>query len=154
MNPSTLLILLLSSVGLAVLAVVLFTARRRGLSRMSGSFDCSLYVGDGSRRPRWRLGVAVFTVEALQWYPVFALTRRPSRVLPRSDLEITARGEPDESERYAVLPDAQVITCRYGVHGGSPSEARLALDPEALAAFSSWLESLPPGFNHTMGRFT
>ena len=30
----------------------------------------------------------------------------------------------------------------------------MALDPEALSGFASWLESAPPGANHTMGRFT
>ncbi|WP_344307561.1 DUF2550 domain-containing protein [Brevibacterium samyangense] len=128
--------------------------RRRGLARLSGAFDCSVRVGDESRRPRWRLGVGVFTVTHLEWYPVFSLTRKPSLSLPRSDLEITARDLPDEAEQYSVLPDAHVITCRYGVYGGSPDEIRLALDSEALSALSSWLESAPPGSNFTMGRFT
>ncbi|WP_101650758.1 DUF2550 domain-containing protein [Brevibacterium ihuae] len=154
MNPSTLLIVLLSSVGLAILLVALFTMRRRSLARLSGAFDCSTRVGDGSRRPRWRLGVGVFTVTALEWYPVFSLGRRPVFELPRSDLEITDRQQPDANEQHAVLPDAQIITCRYGVHGGDPHDVLLALDTEALSAFSSWLESAPPGSNLTMGRFT
>lgn len=154
MNPSSLLIVLLSLVGLAILVVALFSMRRRSITRLSGAFDCSTRVGDGTRRPRWRLGVGVFTVTALAWYPVFSLGRRPAFLLPRSDLEITARNAPDPDEQYAVLPDAQIITCRYGAHGGDPRDVLLALDSEALSAFSSWLESAPPGSNLTMGRFT
>jgi hypothetical protein len=153
-NASTLLIILLSLVGLAVVIVVLFTVRRRSISRLSGAFDCSTRVGDESRRPRWRLGVAVFTVTALEWYPLFSLGRRPAYALPRSDLEITARHEPDASEQYAVLPHALIITCRYDFHRSHGKTILLALDAEALAAFSSWLESAPPGYNLTMGRFT
>ncbi|RAE29263.1 DUF2550 domain-containing protein, partial [Burkholderia multivorans] len=30
----------------------------------------------------------------------------------------------------------------------------LAMDTESLSTMASWLESSPPGFNPTMGRFT
>jgi hypothetical protein len=102
----------------------------------------------------WRLGVAVFGVSALDWYPVFSLRPHPTHMLPRSDLEIIDRGKPTESEQYSLLPDAQVIVCRYDMHRGAPRTIRMALDPEALSGFASWLESAPPGANHTMGRFT
>ena len=102
----------------------------------------------------WFGAEAVFGVSALDWYPVFSLRPHPSFILPRSDLEIVERGRPTDGEEYSLLPDAQVIVCRYDVHRGSPKTIRLALDAEALSGFSSWLESAPPGANHTMGRFT
>nr|WP_232483273.1 DUF2550 domain-containing protein [Brevibacterium yomogidense] len=143
---------MLSSVGAAVVIVVLFSVRRRSLTRAAGAFDCS---SEAVGKPGvWRLGVAVFGVSALDWYPVFSLRPHPSFVLPRSDLEIVERGLPTEAEKYSLLPDAQVIVCRYDVHQGSPKTIRMALDGEALSGFSSWLESAPPGANHTMGRFT
>lgn len=152
MLASVLLIILLSSVGAAVVIVVLFTVRRRSLTRAAGAFDCSF---EPSVKPGvWRLGVAVFGVSALDWYPVFSLRPHPSFILPRADLEIVERGRPTEGEQYSLLPDAQVIVCRYDVHRGSPKTIRLALDGEALSGFSSWLESSPPGANYTMGRFT
>ncbi|RAF12884.1 DUF2550 domain-containing protein, partial [Burkholderia multivorans] len=77
MNPSVLLIVLLSLVGLALALIVVVTIRRRSISKLSGAFDCSINVGEeSSSRPRWRLGVAVFAVSSLDWYPVFALNRR------------------------------------------------------------------------------
>lgn len=152
MLASILLIALLSSVGAGVIIVVLFTVRRRSLTRAAGAFDCS---AERVGRPGvWRLGVAVFGVSALDWYPVFSLRPQPSFILPRSDLEIIDRGAPAEAEQYSLLPDAQVIVCRYDIHRGAPKTIRLALEAEALAGFSSWLESAPPGANHTMGRFT
>ena len=152
MLASVLLILLLSSAGAGVIVVVLFTVRRRSLTRAAGAFDCS---AETLGKPGvWRLGVAVFGGSALDWYPVFSLRPHPSHMLPRSDLEIIDRGRPKEAEQYSLLPDAQVIVCRYDMHRGAPKTIRIALDAEALSGFASWLESAPPGANHTMGRFT
>jgi len=154
-NPSTLLIILLSLVGLAVVLVVLFLVRRRAITKLQGAFDCSISVGEDTPRPRWRLGVAVFTISSLDWYPIFSLTRSPAMNLPRQDMEIVRREEPDPAERYAVMPGAVIVTAAYGTAGGSSShQTRLALDYEALAALASWLESAPPGYNRTVGRFT
>ncbi len=154
MNPSTLLIILLSLVGLAVVLVVLFLVRRRAITKLQGAFDCSISVGEDTPRPRWRLGVAVFTISSLDWYPIFSLTRSPAMNLPRQDMEIVRREEPDSDERYAVMPGAVIVTAAYGTADGSSHQTRLALDYEALAALASWLESAPPGYNRTVGRFT
>jgi hypothetical protein len=149
---SALLIILLSSVGAAVVVSVLFTLRRRSLTRAAGAFDCSAEVL--GRTARWRLGVAVYGISALDWYPVFSLRPHPSFTFPRADLEIVDRRAPGTDEQYSMLPDAYVIECRYDVFRGSPKSIRLALDAEALAGLASWLESAPPGANHSMGRFT
>nr|WP_254220963.1 DUF2550 domain-containing protein [Brevibacterium luteolum] len=142
-------------VGLAVVLVVLFLVRRRAITKLQGAFDCSISVGEDTPRPRWRLGVAVFTISSLDWYPIFSLTRSPAMNLPRQDMEIVRREEPDPAERYAVMPGAVIVTAAYGTAGGSSShQTRLALDYEALAALASWLESAPPGYNRTVGRFT
>ncbi|MFL0577087.1 DUF2550 domain-containing protein [Brevibacterium luteolum] len=135
--------------------VVLFLVRRRAITKLQGAFDCSISVGEDTPRPRWRLGVAVFTISSLDWYPIFSLTRSPAMNLPRQDMEIVRREEPDPAERYAVMPGAVIVTAAYGTAGGSSShQTRLALDYEALAALASWLESAPPGYNRTVGRFT
>ncbi|RAF61875.1 DUF2550 domain-containing protein, partial [Burkholderia multivorans] len=42
MNPSVLLIVLLSLVGLALALIVVVTIRRRSISKLSGAFDCSI----------------------------------------------------------------------------------------------------------------
>ncbi|GAA1872373.1 DUF2550 domain-containing protein [Brevibacterium marinum] len=154
-NPSVLLIVLLSLVGLALALIVVVTIRRRSISKLSGAFDCSINVGEeSSSRPRWRLGVAVFSVASLDWYPVFALTRRAAVRLPRADLDILVRRKPTSGEQYSVLPDAVVVDCSYGKADGRPRSVSLAMDTESLSTMASWLESSPPGFNPTMGRFT
>ncbi|WP_029088841.1 DUF2550 domain-containing protein [Brevibacterium album] len=152
MLASALLITLLSSACAAVVVFVLLSVRRRSLTRAAGAFDCS--AESGSRPGTWRLGVAVFGNSSLDWYPVFSLRPHASLALPRSDLEIVSRRAPGTAEQYSMLPDAYVIECRYDVFRGSPKTVRLALDAEALSGFASWLESAPPGANHSMGRFT
>lgn len=154
MNPSTLLIILLSLVGLAIVTVALLSARRRAISHLSGAFDCSMYVGGASmRRARWRLGVAVLSSDSFHWYPVFGMGSRPASKFPRTDMVIAERLSPTGNEQYSLLPDAVVAVCEYGEHTGQPGVVKLAMDVEALAAFSSWLESQPPGVNYSVGRF-
>lgn len=147
------MIALLSVLGLAVLLVAMFIVRRRNLARQSSSFDCSLLVGTEqipARRPRWRLGVAVYAAHSLDWYPVFSLGRRAAFSFPRHALEIAVRREPDEDERYATLPESVIVGLRFREAG----ELMMAMAPDACSGLSSWLEAAPPGDNDRMGRFT
>ncbi|WGW10483.1 DUF2550 domain-containing protein [Saxibacter everestensis] len=131
----------------------MFIARRRYLSRFYGSFDCSLFVGDGQipgHRPRWRLGVAVYADRCLEWYPVFALRRVAQHQWHRQQLEIVTRDVPTDGEQFAVLPGALIVQCREVQDG----VFRLAMGPDAYAGYASWLESAPPGHNDRMGHFT
>jgi len=153
-NPSTLLLTLLILTALAVACGYVLSSRRRAMSRMPGSFDCSIRVGDDSRRPRWRLGVAVLTGTALHWYPVFGLSRKPALRLPRDDMEIAQRMAPGSQDSDAVPPGFQIIVLRCGSYAGAPADHWAAMERDAVSAVSSWLESAPPGYNLTIGRFT
>lgn len=147
------MIVLLSVLGLAVLLVTVFVFRRRNLARSASSFDCSLLVGEGhitARRRHWRLGVAVYAENSLDWYPVFSLARRPAHTFPRQALEITGRREPDEEERYATLPESVIVDVAFRGAGA----VHLAMAADACTGLSSWLEAAPPGHNDRMGRFT
>lgn len=154
MNPSALLLILLSAAGLGLIVAYALTSRRRAMSRMAGSFDCSIRVGEGTPRPRWRLGVGLLTATTFNWYPVFGFSRRPAIRLPRADMVIASRSEPAPDDRHSVLADAQVIVLRCGDHAGRPVKTRVALERDAVSALSSWLESSPPGYNLAIGRFT
>lgn len=154
MNATLLLIILLSLVGLALVCVVVLNWRRRAIHRRPGAVECSIRVGEAGSRPHWRLGVAVLTVDSFKWYPVLALRAHHSMEIPRDDLEITERRVPVSTEEATLAPGAHVVACTYGAFAGHPHKLYLALGADALAAFSSWLESSPPGLNHMMGRFT
>lgn len=154
MNASVLLIILLSLVGLAAVAAAAVSVRRRAIGRLKGAFDCSYSVGgDSSHRPRWRLGVAVFSARTLDWYPIFGFSSRPAVRLPRSTMEIAERSKPEGDERFAVLPDAYIATLATSAGGPDPALYRLALDADSLSALSAWIESSPPGENIAVGRF-
>ena len=96
----------------------------------------------------------MLNTKTFDWYPVFGLGSKPSAQFPRSDMTIAKRREPAPEETYAILQGAVIAECTYGAHTGGEREVRLAMDAEALAAFSSWLESSPPGANYSVGRFT
>lgn len=154
MNASVLLIILLSLVGLAAIAVAAVSVRRRAIGRLKGAFDCSYSVGvDSSHRPRWRLGVAVFSVSTLDWYPIFGFSSRPAVRLPRSTMEIAERTKPEGDERFAVMSDAYIATLTINSGNPDPRICRLALDADSLSALSAWIESSPPGDNIAVGRF-
>jgi hypothetical protein len=123
----------------AVLALVLVAAlalRRRSLTRVRGSFDCSVRL-EGQR---WALGVARVGTQRVEWWKVLSLSPRPRRTLLRRDLSVTDRRWPEGGESAGVLPAAVVVRCR---HQGSDLD--LAMSQEAYTGFAAWLESAPPG---------
>ena len=58
----------------------------------------------------------------------------------RDGLEIDARREPTGPEAYAMPVGATVLRCR-----SASGEVEIAMGPDALTGFLSWLESAPPG---------
>ncbi|GAB3567384.1 DUF2550 domain-containing protein [Spelaeicoccus albus] len=138
---------------IVLLVIIVFSVRRRHLSRVIGAFDCSVFVGGPvypARRPHWRLGVSVYGKDRVDWYPVFALAGRPHLSWLRGDVEIVTREVPSDGEQFAVLPGALLVTCRSKKSG----DFRIAVSPEAYAGLASWLEAAPPGQVGWMGRFT
>jgi hypothetical protein len=122
---------------LALLAVVL---RRRFLHRRLGTFDCSVRFERRERGKGWRFGVAHYSRDRIEWFRVFSLSPRPRYVFVRRDLQVHGRRVPDGAEAYAVLANALVLQCTLGER---PLE--LAMSPDAVMGFMSWLEAAPPG---------
>ena len=132
MGWTWLLWLLVLLVVLALLLGLWLLVRARSLSRVVGSFDCAWRGADA---PGWTSGVAVYGVQRIDWYRMVALRPGPSARWLRDELVI------DPSRR--VLPGsawgAVEVTCHV-----SGDSFHLALESDALAGLTSWLESSPP----------
>ena len=126
-----LIILILAAVGIA--------ARRFLLERGGGTVECGL-----RRSPNgpWRLGVASYQREELNWFGALGLTMRPDVVFPRRDLTVVSRRLPTDAEAASLGPGMVVVECKVGEDTGT---IELALGEEALTGLLSWLEAAPPG---------
>jgi|tagenome__1003787_1003787.scaffolds.fasta_scaffold18973721_2 hypothetical protein len=137
--PLEVLAALLAAVALLTGAVV---ARRRWLSRGLGTFDCSLRTVEGSLGKGWRLGVARYEADRIEWFRVFSVRVRASRVLRRGDVVVQGRRYPHGPEAFSVMAGAVVLRCcdrgRF---------VELAMSDQASTGFASWLEAAPPGQN-------
>ena len=127
-----LIILILAAVGIA--------ARRFLLERGGGTVECGLRRGPNGS---WRLGVASYQREELNWFGALGLTMRPDVVFPRRDLTVVSRRLPTEAEAASLGPGMVVVECKVGEDTGGTIE--LALGEEALTGLLSWLEAAPPG---------
>jgi len=123
-----------------VLAAVGIAARRFLLERGGGTVECGLRRGPNGS---WRLGVASYQREELNWFGALGLTMRPDVVFPRRDLTVVSRRLPTDAEAASLGPGMVVVECRVGEDTGGTIE--LALGEEALTGLLSWLEAAPPG---------
>jgi hypothetical protein len=126
-----LIILILAAVGIA--------ARRFLLERGGGTVECGLRRGPNGP---WRLGVASYQREELNWFGALGLTMRPDVVFPRRDLTVVSRRLPTDAEAASLGPGMVVVECKVGEDTGT---IELALGEEALTGLLSWLEAAPPG---------
>lgn len=129
---------------LAVLVGVL-VARRRFLSRLSGTFDCSLRSTTDRPGKGWVLGLARYEADRIEWFRVFDLSPRPRRVMQRSHLQVQERRYPNGPEAFTVMSGSVVVRCAY-----ERGPLELAMSEQAYTGFSSWLESAPPGQNRSV----
>jgi Protein of unknown function (DUF2550) len=140
------LLIPLEVVGALLLVLALFVggvvARRRWLSRRSGSFDCSLRTTEGTLGKGWQLGVARYEEDRIEWFRVFAVTVRPNRVLQRGDVVVQDRRYPRGPEAFSVMAGSVILRCR-----DRGRFVELAMSEQASTGFASWLEAAPPGQN-------
>lgn len=133
------------AVGIAVLLAVvigLLVARRRFLSRATGTFECSLRTTTQRLGKGWALGVARYEADRIEWFRTFDVSPRPRHVLQRGNLQVQQRRYPTGPEVYAVMTGSVVVRCSYDRR---PLE--LAMSEQAYTGFASWLEAAPPGQN-------
>jgi hypothetical protein len=129
---------------LVVTAVLLIgvVSRRRFLSRDVGAFDCSLRLGAATSPKGWRLGVAHYESDRIDWYRVFSVSPRPAESLVRAELDVQDRRRPSGQETFAVLAGSIIARCRY-----RGDQVELAMTEQAYTGFAAWLEAAPPGQN-------
>lgn len=124
----------------AVVFGLWYVLRWLRMRRISG-VNVALRWRPENAREGWHLGVGRYVGEQFAWYRVWSLRGGPSRVLHRERLYIIDRREPVGTESYAVPAGSVVLRCR-----SDDGEAiEVAMGPDALTGFMSWLESAPPG---------
>jgi hypothetical protein len=124
-----------------LLGIVVIAVRRRIIQR-GGSFDCSMRLKQKRYGQGWVLGVARYSGNRVEWYRVFSLSVRPSRVLPRDRFKILRRRQPEYPEDLAIMTGHVILECTE-----SGSDVSLAMSEEAATGFVAWLEAGPPGRN-------
>jgi hypothetical protein len=130
---------------LALVAIVLgyLVARRLRLLR-SGGVHTALRTRLDASGKGWHLGVGRYKGDEFAWYRVLSLRSGPDRVIRRPGLEIADRRDPDGAESYGMPAGARVVRFRNRSASTDP-EVEIAMGPDALTGFLSWLESAPPG---------
>ena len=90
----------------------------------------------------WAYGIAQYENDRIDWFRIFSYAYRPAAVLTRRDLEVIARRDAVGHDELALFPGWAIVECRFGT-----GLVELAMSPDALTGFLSWLESAPPGQN-------
>jgi Protein of unknown function (DUF2550) len=139
---------LLAVLAIAVVAAVGLASRRILLGRAGGTVECGLRA---SRTAPWRLGLAAYHSETLQWFSAFGLRLRPNEVFDRRSLVVLARRPAEQAEAVTIGAGTVVIECQTGqdgedlTSGTKPRTVELAMGEAALTGFLAWLESAAPG---------
>lgn len=126
-----------------IVVLVLLVARRIRLVRAGGvTVAMRMRVDDTGKG--WHLGIARYHGDEFAWFRALSLKSGPDRVIHREALEIVDRREPDRAETPNMPVGSRVLQFR-GAQGGRDQEVEIAMGPDALTGFLSWLESAPPG---------
>jgi len=133
--------LVVGAVLLVVAAVLVWLAVRRLRALRSGGVHAALRIRLDDLSKGWHLGVGRYQGDEFVWFRVLSLRPGPDRIISRSALEIADRRDPSGSELYSMPPSSKVLRFRES----GASEIEIAMSPDALTGFLSWLESAPPG---------
>jgi hypothetical protein len=138
------------SIGVLLLLVLLYglalVVRRRWITRDGGTFELSHRPTPDAEAQRhesgrgWVLGLGRYSGGVLEFFRIFSLARRPLHVLDRSDLVYDGQREPTGAEAHSLYAGHVVVSCH-----SSTGQFELAMTPEAVTGFLSWMESAPPG---------
>jgi hypothetical protein len=134
--------LVLGAALLIVAAVLIWLGVRRLRALRSGGVHAALRTRLDESGKGWHLGVGRYQGDEFVWFRVLSLRPGPDRVISRSALEIADRRDPSGPELYSMPPASRVLRFR---DAGDGAEVEIAMGPDALTGFLSWLESAPPG---------
>lgn len=133
--------MVVGAVLLLVAAVLVWLAVRRLRALRSGGVHAALRTRLDDSGKGWHLGVGRYQGDEFVWFRVLSLRPGPDRIISRSALEIADRRDPSGPELYTMPPSSRVL--RFRETGAA--EIEIAMSPDALTGFLSWLESAPPG---------
>ena len=138
------------SVGVLLLLVVLYgvglVVRRRWITRDGGTFELSHRVRSRAEEAPvtsgrgWVLGLGRYSGGVLEFFRIFSLSPRPLHVLERGDLVYDGQRDPNSAEALSLYAGHVVVACH-----SAAGEFELAMAPDAVTGFLSWLEASPPG---------
>ena len=140
MDISTVVVVVLAAVLLLLLALVY---RRLRLLRSGGVHVAMRARADDSGKG-WHLGVGRYQGDEFAWFRALSLKAGPDRVISREGLEIASRRDPERGETPNMPAGSRVLRFEPSVGSGVPP-FEIAMAPDALTGFLSWLESAPPG---------
>lgn len=123
--------------GLVAIVLVYLVVRRLKLLR-AGGVHVALRTRLDDSGKGWHLGVGRYHGDQFSWFRVLSLRTGPDKVIRRSGAEIASRRDPDSTESYNMPAGARVLRFR-------DPDLEIAMGPDALTGFLSWLESAPPG---------
>jgi hypothetical protein len=132
----------IGAVLLLAAAVLVWLAFRRLRALRSGGVHAALRTRLDDTGKGWHLGVGRYQGDEFVWFRVLSLRPGPDRVISRSALEIADRRDPSSPELYSMPPSSRVVRFR---EAGAAADVEIAMSPDALTGFLSWLESAPPG---------
>ncbi|MDQ2586066.1 DUF2550 domain-containing protein [Saccharothrix yanglingensis] len=122
--------------------VLAYSAWRRVRLLRAGGVHVALRARVDDTGRGWHLGVGHYRGDEFVWHRVLSLGLGPGPdvTISREGFEIDDRREPTPLEGYAMPAGAVVLRCR-----SAKGEVEIAMGPDALTGFLSWLESAPPG---------
>jgi len=131
--------LLVAILVIGIVAAAGIAVRRILLGRGGGTVECGLRRGQDRS---WRLGLATYLPDELDWYRAFGVRLRPDEVFDRHTLTIVSRRRAGPAEAVSLGPGTVIVQCYPGTEGPS---IELAMSRDALTGFLAWLEATPPG---------
>jgi hypothetical protein len=124
------------------LLVFAFLIRRAAIRRGAASLECSLNLGNGRG---WRIGLARYANEDLQWFRLFSLMPQPTLTVSRRGIRVLGRRAPRRLEAVAVTTGAVILECDVTGSDGTSRTVEIAMSPSGANGFLAWIESAPPG---------
>jgi len=126
------------------LPIVFVVLRVRWLTRMGGSFECSLQVDRSTPGAGWAFGVARYVGEDLEWFRYYAFALRPGLRVSRQEGQVVTVRDPGPLEALSLYGGHRIVE----LQAGEAPDVRswdLAMSSESVTGFLSWIEAAPPG---------
>lgn len=127
-----------------VLLVLLLLVIRRVRLLRAGGVHVALRTRVDDSGKGWHLGVGRYQGDEFAWFRALSLRAGPDLVIHRDGLQIADRRDPQRAET-PNMPHASRVVRVERPRGSAQPAMEIAMAPDTLTGFLSWLESAPPG---------